>query len=154
MRSQWLGKYAWPRFALTTLLVAIVLTAIADAQPGRHNAPVWDWIFIGVCVAAIRLASRYGIRAIRRRRTGRARQRASSSELDGARTGPAGAAAEQAWRVEASPGEASELVGVPRAKVCPDCAEEVKAQAKKCRFCGYRFEPTGSPNVGGAGPTI
>ncbi|MHB8580409.1 MAG: zinc ribbon domain-containing protein [Ignavibacteriaceae bacterium] len=25
-------------------------------------------------------------------------------------------------------------------KICPDCAEEVKAKARKCRFCGYIFE--------------
>src|SRR5579871_2127931 len=25
-------------------------------------------------------------------------------------------------------------------KRCPDCAEMVRAQARKCRFCGYRFE--------------
>ena len=30
-------------------------------------------------------------------------------------------------------------------KVCPDCAEEVKAAARVCRFCGYRW-PT---RVGG-----
>lgn len=29
-------------------------------------------------------------------------------------------------------------------KVCPDCAEEVKMAARKCRFCGYRFD-SGSP---------
>jgi hypothetical protein len=28
----------------------------------------------------------------------------------------------------------------PDSKVCPDCAEEVKAAAKKCRFCDYIFE--------------
>jgi hypothetical protein len=26
-------------------------------------------------------------------------------------------------------------------KTCPDCAEEVRAAARKCRFCNYRFVP-------------
>jgi hypothetical protein len=25
-------------------------------------------------------------------------------------------------------------------KTCPDCAEDVRAAARKCRFCGYQFE--------------
>jgi Uncharacterised protein family UPF0547 len=28
----------------------------------------------------------------------------------------------------------------PEFKTCPDCAEEIRAAARKCRFCGYMFE--------------
>lgn len=28
----------------------------------------------------------------------------------------------------------------PDVKVCPDCAESVRTAARKCRYCGYRFD--------------
>ena len=30
-------------------------------------------------------------------------------------------------------------------KKCPDCAESVMADARKCRFCGFRFEAEKEP---------
>lgn len=30
-------------------------------------------------------------------------------------------------------------------KRCPDCAEDVRAQARKCRFCGYQFDESTIP---------
>jgi rubredoxin len=29
----------------------------------------------------------------------------------------------------------------PALKKCPDCAEDVSAEARKCRFCGFEFLP-------------
>jgi len=42
---------------------------------------------------------------------------------------------------------AAPLTGPPE-KMCPECAESVKAPAKVCRFCGHKFEIT-TPAEGG-----
>lgn len=54
---------------------------------------------------------------------------------------------EEARRHDTSGGEmpaAEELSSpsgpAPGYKACPDCAEDVRAAARKCRFCGYTFE--------------
>jgi len=35
----------------------------------------------------------------------------------------------------------------PGFKRCPDCAEDVREQARRCRFCGYSFEPASQPGT-------
>jgi Uncharacterised protein family UPF0547 len=42
----------------------------------------------------------------------------------------------------------NESVSDPQTKVCPQCAEEVKAAARICRFCAYQFDPLAA----GTGP--
>jgi hypothetical protein len=41
----------------------------------------------------------------------------------------------------------AEVPDTPETKTCPDCAESVLAAARKCRFCGYRFD---EPPLGAA----
>lgn len=52
------------------------------------------------------------------------------------------------------------VTAIPQAstKTCPDCAEDVKTDARICRFCGHRFYPSepvnsevGQPVVGHRG---
>ena len=31
--------------------------------------------------------------------------------------------------------------GGPSTKICPDCAEKIKLDARVCRYCGYRYPP-------------
>ncbi len=40
---------------------------------------------------------------------------------------------------ETKAGARANALGAAGLKKCPDCAEEVKVEARKCRFCGYRF---------------
>ena len=40
------------------------------------------------------------------------------------------------------PFQAQSVVQTVKTKRCPDCAEEVKYEAKVCRFCGKRFDQT------------
>jgi len=39
-------------------------------------------------------------------------------------------------------------------KRCPDCAEQVLAAARKCRYCGYRFDRAGAATRSGGGSMI
>ena len=39
------------------------------------------------------------------------------------------------------------MTSTPETKVCPDCAEDVKAAARVCRFCGFRFDAGDEPAV-------
>jgi hypothetical protein len=58
-------------------------------------------------------------------------------------TGVESATIASARRVMQPPSATASLIGMsstPDYKQCPDCAEHVLAAARKCRFCGYRFD--------------
>jgi uncharacterized protein UPF0547 len=54
-----------------------------------------------------------------------------------------------------NPTEATSTSSSAELKTCPDCAEQVRAPARKCRFCGYRFDEHVSDATKGAlGPGL
>jgi hypothetical protein len=57
--------------------------------------------------------------------------------LDGSYTTQSASAVEPR---RATPLAASGIETTDDYKTCPDCAEEVRAAANVCRFCGYRFD--------------
>jgi Uncharacterised protein family UPF0547 len=58
----------------------------------------------------------------------------------------------------ATTGGATVGAAEPDLKACPDCAESVRSAARKCRYCGYRFDgvelawSTREANDGGSTP--
>jgi hypothetical protein len=123
--------------ALAGILVLIVSWGIALTMPyGRSGAATFGPLLIfggtGLGLAVI-------VGALAMKRPG---SLTVTYRLAGV-PAPAQAAATQRPAVEVEPvirvGPAGAVVVAPATKRCPDCAEEVRAEARICRFCRYEF---------------
>jgi hypothetical protein len=68
---------------------------------------------------------------------------ASLGELLGSLAEPAISATRAALPAPSSPEDPK-----PQHKTCPMCAEQVKVDARVCRYCGHRFEPANAAEGG------
>jgi hypothetical protein len=77
---------------------------------------------------------------------------ASNDAYLGFPTAPAVARAASDAITPSPEGPVTELAA-PRYKPCPDCAEEIRFAARKCRFCGYTYDVDAAVSSAGGAPT-
>lgn len=112
----WVGAgfvMPFPRFAAVVLALAGIIGIGVGMSSEFRDQAVW-----GVVALILAVMAWFGARGKRKDDAGKAEDRANLAAMAG-----------QAKADAAEP-----------TKVCPNCAENVKAAAVQCRFCGHRFD--------------
>ena len=132
----------FPRMAGVIFAAAGLLGLAVNATTDFGDQAVWGIVAFGLAGLAF-----FGARSKRREDLQRAEERAALLSLRAPEVAPPAAESRR------SAAEAR----LDLTKVCPDCAETVKADAKICRYCRHDFtqdEPAAHRPVAGLSPDV